>query len=409
MALDRKNLAQLLQQIDALADQVLGQLPLGDALRRQVRDKVFGPAFDELKHIISDSRAPVLYITGRSGDGKSSLINALAEREVAKVGDIEPTTVLAEEHIIDFGAGCRWTVWDSRGFFESSRPTGSAETDALEAVRDDLATRRPDVICHVVSSPQLRSFSEDLRVMKAIGEAVTRRDGSLPPMVMVLTKPDIEGRPGDWPPEIYPAKTQLLLERLDYGAGLVGGGPLVPIHRDRAWRGGYTRGGDYYALVPVKVLPGDVHWNLDSLRSVIGERLPRSAQLQFFQATRDVELAKQICRRFVTDIAAAAAAVATLPIPLEDVLLITPLQLLMVAFIGAMAGRPLSQKTALEFLAAAGMNVAGGLVLRQVASALMKLVPVAGSVVGATIASTGTKAIGESAIAYFFNDRAYAP
>ncbi len=67
-----------------------------------------------------------------------------------------------------------------------------------------------------------------------------------------------------------------------------------------------------------------------------------------------------------------------------------------------MAGRPLSQKTAMEFVAAAGINVAGGLVLRQVATALMKLIPVAGSVVGATIASTGTKALGESAIAYLF-------
>ena len=225
-------------------------------------------------------------------------------------------------------------------------------------------------------------------------------------MVMVLTKPDIEGRPADWPPEIYPVKAQLLRERLDYGAGLLGAGPLVALHGDRPWRGGYTRGGDYYAVIPVKVLPGDVMWNVDSLRGVIGERLPASAQLQFFQATRDVELAKGICRRFINNIAAAAAGVAALPIPLEDVILITPLQLIMVAFIGAMAGRPLSQKTAMEFVAAAGINVAGGLVLRQVATALMKLIPVAGSVVGATIASTGTKALGESAIAYFFGDTA---
>ena len=88
--------------------------------------------------------------------------------------------------------------------------------------------------------------------------------------------------------------------------------------------------------------------------------------------------------------------------PLEDVFLITPLQLLMVGFIGAMPGRTLSQKTVFEFLGAAGINVAGGLVLRQVASTLMKLVPAAGSLVGAAIAHTGTKAIGESAIAYFF-------
>ena len=399
MPLDRQSLAELLQQTDAL----IAQLPIGDSLRATVKERVFGPAFAELRHLISDSRPPALYMLGRSGDGKSSLINALAERRVAAVGDLEPTTAAAEEHDIDFGGACRWSVWDSRGLFESTRPDGAdARKSALEAVHDDLAARRPDVVCHVVASPQLRSFSEDLRAMAEIAALTRARRGALPPLVMVLTKPDTEGRPSEWPPEIYPGKAELIGARLAYGAGLVGGAPLTPLHGSRPWRGGYTSGGDYYALVPAKVLPGDVPWNVDALRTIIGEKLPTSARLQFFQATSSVELAKQICESFVRDVAKAAAAVALLSIPIEDILLITPLQLVMVAFIGAMAGKPLSQKTALEFMAAAGVNVVGGLALRSAATALMKLMPVGGSFVGAAIASTGTIALGKSAIAYFF-------
>ena len=399
MTFDRKSLAELFEQTDRL----IAQLPIGDSLRVTVKEKVFGPAFAELRHLISESRAPALYMLGRSGDGKSSLVNALAERSVATVGDLEPTTAAAEEHEIDFGGECRWTVWDSRGLFESTRPAGASARSALEAVHDDLAARRPDVICHVVASPNLRSFSEDLRALAEISAYTRKRRGAMPPIVMVLTKPDIEGRPAAWPPEIYPEKAELVRARLDYGAGLVGGLPLQPISDWQPWRGGFTRGGDYYALVPVKVLPGDVFWNLDALRLIIGKKLPASARLQFYQATGSIELAKQICESFVGDVAKAAAAVAALPIPLEDILLITPLQLAMIAFIGAMAGKPLLQKTALEFLAAAGVNVAGGLVLRQAATALMKLIPGAGSVVGATVAYSGTLALGKSAMAYFFN------
>ena len=401
MAIDRAHLTRLLEQVDALLEQVPGE-----ALRRQLRSTVFGPALDDLKALVSESRPPVLYVTGRSGDGKSSLLNALAGRDVAVVGHIAPTTALAEEHVIDFAAGVAWRVWDSRGFFESTRPAGAAPVDALALVADDLASKRPDIVCHVVASPQLRSFSEDLRAMTQIAAEAKRRSGGMPPMVMVLTKPDIEGRPAEWPPEIYPEKARLLEERLAYGAELLGCAPLAPLRIQRPWHGGLARRGPYAALVPVKVLPGDVPWNVDTLRGVIGDRLPTSAQLQLQQATRDAALARQICERVITSFSVAAGGVAALPIPLEDVFLIAPLQLVMVAFIGAMAGRSLSQKTVLEFLAAAGLSVSGGLVLRQVAGTLMKLVPGAGSLVGAAIASTGTTAIGKSAVAYFFNGAA---
>ncbi len=76
---------------------------------------------------------------------------------------------------------------------------------------------------------------------------------------------------------------------------------------------------------------------------------------------------------------------------------------MLVTTIGYVSGRSLTKDTALEFLAATGVNVGAGLVLRETARAFLKLLPGVGSIASAAVAFAGTMAIGEAAAAYFID------
>jgi uncharacterized protein (DUF697 family) len=65
------------------------------------------------------------------------------------------------------------------------------------------------------------------------------------------------------------------------------------------------------------------------------------------------------------------------------------------------SGRERSLRAATEFVAALGANVGAGMLFREGARALLKLVPGWGNLVCGMVAGAGTYAIGRAAIAYF--------
>ena len=115
---------------------------------------------------------------GRSGHGKSTLINALANREVAVVGEVKPTTTQLEVHQIVFeDVHAAWEVVDSRGIFEATRPDGAPGLGAVEQVQEDMLKHKPDVILHAVAARETRSTSEDIRVGREIRELISGTRG----------------------------------------------------------------------------------------------------------------------------------------------------------------------------------------------------------------------------------------
>jgi uncharacterized protein (DUF697 family) len=104
-----------------------------------------------------------------------------------------------------------------------------------------------------------------------------------------------------------------------------------------------------------------------------------------------------------------AAGVGATPIPVADILVLMPLQILLVAIIAGLSCRELSWKTGAEFLSAAGVNLSAGFALREVARALVKFIPVAGEVISGAIAGAGTYGIGKAAELYFFTGAKRSP
>jgi len=137
---------------------------------------------------------------------------------------------------------------------------------------------------------------------------------------------------------------------------------------------------------------------MTSIVNRIAEVLPESAKDAFIAKQQaDLHLKRKRARALLHGTSVAAAGVAVSPIPVSDVIVLIPMQASMVASIGRIYGYDLTLKRAKEIIAVAG----GGVVLRYAFQALVKLLPVFGSIIGPAIAYGGTVAIGEAAILYF--------
>lgn len=399
MAIDKAQARELIEGINGSFDAVARDLPR--PARAWLRQKVLGAALGEIEELVLGARPPVLYLLGRSGHGKSSLLNALAGRAVAEVGHVRPQTPGADPYFITFAeVFAEWQVVDSRGIFETPLE-GVAGTDPVEQAKADIRAYRPDVILHVVTASEARALAQDFRVFAEIQRGIVKDLGAAIPTVMVLTKADLLGDPAAWPPRDDAAKAGLVKELLDYVARDVLGAAPVSINANSLLDGYALAAREYVGIIPVSALPSR-RWNVDTLADFVGGHLPRSAILDYAQALQRKELLRRVASGLTRRFAGAASGVGAAPIPVADIAVLTPLQALLVALIGGLSCRRLALETATEFTAATGINVGVAFAAREGARAAVKLVPGFGGAISGVIAGGATYGIGKSAEAYFF-------
>ncbi|MBO9539731.1 50S ribosome-binding GTPase [bacterium] len=399
-----KNVRDLLRSTDEMFENAVSYLPKD--IQKFIREQVYDRLFGELRESIVQSRPPRIMVIGRTGHGKSSFINALAGRRVAETSKDRPGQHQAEEHPIVFPSGFSWNVIDSRGLFDATTPDGASETNAADTLKRDLETYDPDVIIHVLPANE-RAISEDLTVFRRFqdGFRVSK------PTIIVLNKADAVNPLRAWPPEAYPQKAGELLAHMRYLADEVLRVEHEDLVEDRPFLGFLVKDSAYQAIIPVASYREEGEeecvWNHDLVRSFIGNVLPKSAQFSFYVAQNNMSLLREYTDNIINSFVVAAGGVGGTPIPVADIVVLTPLQMLMIALIGTMAGRPPSMDTATEFLAAAGVNVGVGLGLRAAAQTILRVFPPTAPFapfISAGVASQGTLALGKAAQAYFFKD-----
>jgi uncharacterized protein (DUF697 family) len=230
---------------------------------------------------------------------------------------------------------------------------------------------------------------------------------------VVLSKPDIIGNPREWPPERYSRKAAQIKDALDYfvSDALQIKTGFRPVDLNTPYRGYEfdANNRNVFCVVPVFALEEEPAWNVETLVQAIGDRLPKSARLDFYQAQQRKEFLRRLSDSVIKRFAAIAAAVGSSPIPVADIAVLTPLQLMMVAVIAGLSCQQLSVGSATQYLAAAGLNVGGAVTMRTVAQQLIKLIPGAGPAVSGGIAGAGTYALGKSAQGYFFSGEIRKP
>ncbi|MFP8890023.1 GTPase family protein [Natrialbaceae archaeon A-CW2] len=403
MAVDPDKFKRFREQVD----DIVAMAPGGKRTVGRLMDTAFGDALRETERLIDDSRPPRLYVFGRSGAGKSSLINALANKPVADVGSVEPTTVDSELYHVSFpDRYASWDVVDSRGLFESVSPDGDIPGDTISHLKADLEEYRPDIAIHVMTPDQVRAGKDDFATVETLRRELP---GVFPPVVYCLNKVDTYLAPGgDWPPESNPSLAGDIKHTLEFVAKILNEEETTPFDESQPLHGYEFESDDHVGVVPV-YLKEEPYWNVDTLAWLVGDFLPVDARLQFIQAQQREELMQELSRDVTKRFSGIAGGIGSAPTPGADFPVLTGLQLFLVGLIGSFSCRELERGTVEEYLTAMGGTTVAGLAARGVARSLAQLVPGVGQVVSGTVASATTYAVGRSAEEYFFNDAVVKP
>jgi len=302
---------------------------------------------DEVSKLIVDSRPPRLYIFGRSGSGKSSFINALANKPVAEVGAIKPTTVDSDVYNILFlDRNTRWELVDSRGLFESAPADGDIPIETVAKLEHDLEKHNPDLLLHVMTPDQVRAGKDDFEIVRQMNDSIT---GGLPPRIVCLNKIDNFLPVGkSLSSEDYNKLKRNIVETLNLISEILS----VPVSKSFV-EGDPVKGLLFNSEEVIGAFPMYVkeepYWNLPTIAELLCEHLPDEALLQFAQAQRRERLMRRLAQKQTIAIADAVSQLPRSQVISLNKPVVTTLQEYLVCLIGSFAGRELSVVTSDEY------------------------------------------------------------
>ncbi len=307
-----------------------------------------------------------LAVFGKTGVGKSTLVNAIFGRDVAATGVGSPVTrgLVYYRHPDGFLG-----VYDSEGF-----ETGTAGDAIVAGLRRLVAEYRTGAVDRQIHAVWYLVRWSDRR-FEAAQEQFVRELADLGlPVIIVMTQ--VPSRDGQVHPEA--------VEFAQYIESL-----SLPIRaRGRVVLTNALT--DTFSGSPVYGLQALLDDTYDVIPDVVEGALTAAQVL-------DMGRKKKRVARIINQAVAVAAGVGATPIPFADAALLVPNQVTMIARITAAYGLPPNRSKALA--AAGAVVLTGGATMagRYAVTSLLKFVPggmVAGSAISATVAGALTKAVG---------------
>ena len=305
-----------------------------------------------------------LAVFGKTGVGKSTLVNAIFGQNVALTGVGRPVTRGLDYYRHPDGF---LGLYDSEGF-----ETGTSGDAILQGLTNVINEQRPDDQ-RIHAAWYLVRWS-DRRFENAQQQCVRKIAALGVPVIMVITQ--VPSRDGVIHPEA--------LEFADYIASL--DLPLSPHGRGvltNALEDPFT----HTPVIGLRTLLDDTY-----------EVIPEVAESALTAAQMlDMERKKKAVSRIVTQAAAIAAGIGAAPIPIADAALLVPNQITMISRITAAYGLPPNRSKALA--AAGSVILTGGATMagKYAVTTLLRFLPggfIVGSAISATVASALTKAVG---------------
>ncbi len=301
-----------------------------------------------------------ILITGQTGVGKSTLINAIFRAELAEEGVGRPVTQRVQRHD---APGLPVTIFDTPGI-----ELGDAKDAVIADFKTTITRSRkgaPESFVHIawycIDAGQSRIQDYDVDIIRALAEEV--------PVILVLTQCVDEERAGaleaaiaaeDLPIQGVPVRTLAKARRI--GSQIIEPTGLEELVRRTE-----------------HILPEAVKGAFVNAQGVV------------------ISLKVKYARAVVSASAAASAAVGAAPIPVSDAIILMPVQVGMLAGITAVFGIDMSAQSTTRLIV--GLVGEGGVsqVGRTLATGLLKVIPGA-SFVNAGVASALTAALGEAYI-----------
>lgn len=372
------------------------KLPISQSKKTKMLDQLL-----QLKTMTVDAREPRIALVGRRGSGKSSLINAMFGQERQYVSSVKSGTGKGKWLWYPSDAEPKIRLLDSRGLGESEAPTEEFEEDTpLDELIKAVTEEQPDVFLFLIKAKEADSrIEEDLQELNKLRKIVKENHHYDVPVICVVTQVDELDPPHykQIPFDANPKKKKNIDEAIALMSKRFKDSeiPLLNIIPTCSYIDFDESGNIEY----------DMRWNIDLLSDYLIEALPSEAKLKTAKAMQSQFVKKKFARTIVGTFTAIAGLIGAEPIPFADFPILTGIQGLMIVVIGFIADKEINTKTASEFIAALGINVGIGLLVREGVRAAVRFIPGAGLVVSGAVAGAVTYGIGQAAIAYFLENK----
>lgn len=406
------------------AGELIDNLPdaIPEKRRTMLKDTILGDK--DLKNLmegIESHRPPRIFLIGRTGVGKSSLINALCGSYVAKVSDTVSCTPNADIYQCKDGDRVLMDILDTRGIAESD--SLDDKVSAEDALIDDINEFTPDVAILMLNCTHRDDVDSDVQFLKKLAKQYAEINSMKLPIVVVVNKCDEMAPTRYKTASEYPQnKVDKINEVVQYYKGIIVKNGLkieniIPVSSLIDWM---TPDGMEVSVEDIENLPQydienlqlafDGRYRIEELLDILEEAiLDFEAQMGLRMAARLTEVVHRIAKHLNTIFSGLSATIALTPIPVSDIYVLLILQSVLVSLIASLSGRDVSLDTAKEFILSMGGIAGAGYAFRLIAQQASKFLnavwPGSGSAISSAIAAGGTAAIGKAAIAYYIDDK----
>ena len=329
---------------------------------------------DRIRSEYKELKTLNVMILGKTGVGKSTLINKMFSQKIAETGVGKPVTdKIRKYEKPDFPLA----IYDTPGLeLGGENAVDKLLEEAIGLIRDGIKSgdmsKAIHCIWYCISTPSHRFEQSEIDFLKRF---LDETELFSVPVIIVMTQSYSKKDAVELKREIEKENLKII--------------NVVPVLAED-----YDIDEEYTAKA----------FGLERLSELMYTVIPEAVQKTFVAVQcANIELKKGKAQAVVAASASAAAATGAIPIPFSDAALLVPEQIAMLAGITVVFGVPMEKASLLAILSST-IGTAGTTVLgKTVVSSLIKCIPYVGSVVGGAIsgatAAALTAALGEAYIA----------